>query len=449
MAHWSHDAVFYHLYPLGACEAPEWNELGAPPENRLEKLFGWIGHWQELGVNALYLGPLFESTKHGYDTADYFRVDRRLGTNELLARLVAELHRAGIRVILDGVFHHVGRSFWAFRDVQERRQGSPYCNWFSGLRFDRSNGYGDPFGYDSWRGHEELVKLNLHEPAVRDHLFQAVASWVHDFGIDGLRLDVAECMDLGFLRDLSGFCRNLRPDFWLLGEVIHGDYRRWAGPGMLDATTNYEAYKGLWSSFNDGNMFEIGYALRRQFAEGGLYRGLPMYAFVDNHDVDRIGSVLKNPAHLYPLHVLLFTMPGVPSIYYGSEWGIAGAKKAGGDAALRPRMPEPAEAGNLPHPELATAIGRLARLRQASVALRHGAYRELKVAAQQLVFAREGAEETVVVAINGANEPVKVQLPSLPGGALTDVLNGGERFERPSEITLPACWGRGLSTRGG
>jgi glycosidase len=346
---------------------------------------------------------------------------------------------------MDGVFHHVGRDFWAFRELREAGQGAPHRDWFSGLRFDRRNGRGDAFAYDCWNGCQELVKLDLGNPRVREHLFTAVERWIDDFGIDGLRLDAADCMDLGFLAELARFCRGKRPDFWLLGEVVHGDYRRWANPSTLDSTTNYECFKGLYSSFNDRNLFELAASLRRQFGEHGLYRELPLYAFADNHDVDRVASLLRSRAHLYPLYLLLFTMPGVPSIYYGSEWGMTGSQQSGA-AAVRPRLPERAAIAGLPAPELASALSRFARLRKEAPALRHGRYRELLVRAEQLVFARELGDETLVVAVNASSTPAELELPRGPwtGRSLVDLLDGSERLElaHGRSVTIPPCWGR-------
>jgi len=166
--HWATDAIFYHIYPLGFCGAPARNDFSSPPIDRLQKVRDWLPHLQRLGVNALYLGPLFESTAHGYDTADYYWVDRRLGDTASLARLSADLHQRGMRLILDGVFNHVGRDFWAFRDVQNKREASPYRDWFTGLRFDGRSPYGDPFTYEPWNGQYDLVRLNLGNPAVRE-----------------------------------------------------------------------------------------------------------------------------------------------------------------------------------------------------------------------------------------------------------------------------------------
>ena len=444
---WANDAIFYHVYPLGACGAPAQNDFVTPPVARLAQLFDWISHWQNLGITALYLGPVFESSAHGYDTVDYFTVDRRLGDAALLARLVATLHDHGIRVILDGVFNHVGRDFWAFQDVRRHGSDSPYCDWFAGLRFDRRSPYGDPFTYDTWNGAYDLVKLNLAHPDVRRHLFEATDAWIRDFGIDGLRLDAADCMDIGFLQALAHFCRERRPDFWLIGEVVHGDYRQVANPATLNATTNYECYKGLYSSHNDRNYFEIAASLKRQFAPGGIYEGLSLYGFADNHDVDRIASRLRHPAHLYPLHLLLFTMPGVPSIYYGSEWGIKGTRSRHSDEALRPAIRRPDPQG-MPHPALADAIHRLSELRKHLPALQVGDYRELFVHPEQFAFARRTHDQTVVVAVNSANQPSHLRLwvPDLRGRRLHDLLSPGDSFEVHGEhVTLDPIakhWGR-------
>ena len=429
MTHWANDAVFYHIYPLGLCDAPRQNDFTAPPQPRLAQLAQWIEHLNALGMTAIYLGPVFESSKHGYDTADYYRVDRRLGDDATLRDMVAQMHAHGIRVILDGGFHHVGRDFWAFRDLIQQGERSAYVTWFSGIDFTRRSPYGDPFAYDGWSGHYSLVKLNLHNPDVRAHLFGAVQHWVEQFGIDGLRLDVADALDLDFQRDLASFCRALDPAFWLMGEVVHGDYRRWANPAILDSVTNYECYKALYSSHNEHNYHEMAYALNRQFGEQGLYRGIPLYAFADNHDVSRVASILHNPAHLYPLYALLFTMPGVPSVYAGSEWGLPGRKEGHDDWVLRPplRLPEAIE--RAPYPDLAAAIARFAHLRRHSVALRHGDYKQLYVAQEQFAFARSVAAETDVVALNAASSAASLDFAvPMAGGTFVDMLEPERHF---------------------
>ena len=451
--HWTTNAVFYHIYPLGFCGAAPRNDFISAPENRLEKISEWIPHLKSLGVNALYLGPVFESTAHGYDTADYFHVDRRLGTNETLARLVAELHQNGIRVILDGVFNHVGRDFWAFCDLQKNGQSSQFCSWFQGLDFSKSSPYADSFSYEGWNGCYDLVKLNLFSSEVRDHLFHAIRTWVQEFGIDGLRLDVADCLEPSFLRELSAFCSSLNPDFWLMGEVIHGDYKKWANPEMLDSVTNYEAYKGLYSSLVDKNYFEIAYSLKRQFGQDGIYKGLNLYNFADNHDVDRVASSLTNPSHLYPLYCLLFSMPGVPSIYYGSEWGLEGKRTQNDDRPLRPSLNLNQLLDQSPQPDLPGVLGRLASIRLDTPALRFGDYRELFVASEQFAFSRNTEYESVIVLLNAAEQEAGFNLPvSLPDGmVLTDLLNPGDDFQvaggHLSVGTVYKHWARILKTK--
>ncbi|MCL2077041.1 MAG: alpha-amylase family glycosyl hydrolase [Oscillospiraceae bacterium] len=346
MSYWFENAVIYHIYPFGYCGCPRANSFleltdgetpNATETSPILRVIKHIPVLKKQGFNALYIGPVFESTRHGYDTADYMKIDSRLGTNEDFALVCRELKQNGIKVVLDGVFNHVGRDFWAFKDVRKNGLASRYSNWFH-LRSGNS-GYNDGFFYEGWEGHYDLVKLNLHNPEVKAHLKEAVTKWYNWFGIDGLRLDVAYCLDANFLKELRVHCKALKPDFWLMGETLHGDYNKWLNPEMLDSVTNYECYKGLFSSFNSLNMFEIAHSLNRQFGSEHwcLYRGKQLYCFVDNHDVSRIASALTNPKHLTGIYTLLFTMPGIPGVYYGSEYGIKADKKQGDDA-LRPEF---------------------------------------------------------------------------------------------------------------
>jgi glycosidase len=431
--HWSKNSIFYHIYPLGLCGAPARNDFVSPAVPRLEQLWFWIDHLLELGVNAVYLGPLFESSTHGYDTSNYYQVDRRLGSNSTLVELVSGFHRNGLHVILDGVFHHVGRDFWAFRDVRSNLVQSSYIDWFHGLSFEGLSPLNDPFSYNCWNGHYDLVKLNLGNPLVKSHIFDAVEMWIREFDIDGLRLDVADCLEFSFQRELSAFCRKIRPDFWLMGEVVHGDYRRWVNSDMLDSVTNYECYKGLYSSHVDRNFFEIAYSLNRQFGEKGLYTGLPLYNFADNHDVDRVATQLSNPAHLFTLYTLLFTMPGVPSIYYGSEWGISGKKNNGDDRPLRPSLDLTVTKRSNTHPDLEKWIARLAHLRHDSDALKFGNYRQLFVSHKQFAFCRELPEELVVVVVNASDKTISLNLELSEPGHLraVDLLNPAITFFIP------------------
>lgn len=437
------DLIFYHIYPLGLCGAPRTND-GNEPGERLRKLFEWADYIRDLGANAVYFGPLFESVAHGYDTTDYFRIDSRLGTNDTLRELVAHYHSRGIKVVLDGVFNHCGRRFPQFLDVIANGQASQYCGWFDGLDFGRRSPLGDPFDYKTWAGHYSLVKFNLRNPDVRRHLFDAVAFWIREFGIDGVRLDAADSLDFDFMKELSGFCKSLRSDFLLLGEVVHGDYGRWANPGMLDTVTNYEVYKGLWSAHNDVNYFEIGHSLEREFGERGIYKGLPLYNFADNHDVPRAASILKKPADIFPLYVLLFTIPGMPSIYYGSERGLKGVKENGQDYALRPAM-ELGGMASLGVVDLLDAIKKLIAIRKDSGALRHGSYETICLNHKQFAFARRFGDETVIVAVNSDAKEAEIELKIDLGGGGYDLLNG-ERVDfgggAKPRLKLYPEWGR-------
>lgn len=412
---WFDRANVYQIYPLGLCGAPEYND--GVCEHRILKLLDWVKHIKALNMTCVLLNPVFESDKHGYDTRDYFRVDCRLGTNEDLKKVCDAFHAAGIRVMLDGVFNHVGRGFWAFENVRQNKWDSPYKDWFH-LNFDGNTEYNDGFWYEGWEGHNELVKLNLNNPAVVDHLFAAVKSWVEEYGIDGLRLDVAYCLSPDFLAKLRGFTDSLKPEFVLMGETLHGDYNRWMNDHACHSVTNYECYKGLYSSFNSMNMFEIGHSLNRQFGpeQWTLYKGKHLLAFLDNHDVERIASILTNPAHIRPAYGLLFGMPGTPAVYYGSEWGQTGRKRDG-DAALRPALDGPQKN------ELTEWVAALAAARAFSRALCEGAYRTLALTNRQFVFQRAVDGERVIVAVNADGEEYTAHFDASAGRA-TDLITG-------------------------
>jgi glycosidase len=446
---WTKEAIFYHIYPLGLCNAPQHKTVQEPVSHRLEALTPWLDHIQSLGANSIYLGPVFQSTSHGYDTEDYYQVDQRLGDNETLSRLADRIHERGMRLVLDAVFNHVGREFWAFKDILTHGERSPYCDWFQNLNFNSHSPLGDPFQYESWQGHYSLVKLNLSHADVRAHLFDATAMWMEKFGIDGLRLDAADCIDLSFLSALQEFTKSRRPDFWLMGEVVHGDYRRWVNHNTLASVTNYESYKGLFSSLNDANYHEIAYSLNRQFGAEGIYRDMNLYNFVDNHDVNRVASQLNSQTHLYPLYLLLFTMPGVPSIYYGSEWGIEGKKERGSDISLRPPLDLAALQEKSPHPNLARIIRRLSDIRKQLPALKWGDYQSVHVGDEQLAFIRTESGQTALVVLNSASRPITLEIPApIQQGTMKDWLNSSEHFQVKDgriQLHLPPTWGRILT----
>lgn len=409
---WYDEAVFYHIYPLGLTGAPKQNAYGEP-EHRLKEVFPWISHIKEIGCNAIYIGPLFESVGHGYETTDYKKLDSRLGTNEDLTEFVKRCHKEGIRVILDGVFNHTGRDFFAFQDIKKNRENSPYKDWYCNVNFWGNNEYNDGFSYDNWGGYNLLVKLNQHNPAVRDYICDVIRFWVSEFDIDGIRLDAADVLDFNYMQALRGVANEVKPDFWLMGEVIHGDYNRWVNEGTLHSVTNYHLHKALYSGHNDHNFFEIAHTVKRLYAMGGNRpEGLKLYNFVDNHDVERIYTKLNNKAHFTPVHILMYTLPGVPSIYYGSEFGIEGRKERGSDDSLRPALNivDYKDAVNTnPCTQIVAALG---KLRQETPALSYGDFNELVLTNRQYAFSRNLDGVSVVVAVNNDDNDCSLSLPA-------------------------------------
>ena len=423
---WAYESVFYQIYPLGFCGAPFEND--GVLTSRIRKVEEWIPHMKKLGINAIYFSPVFESDTHGYNTRDYKKIDVRLGTNEDFKEVCKKLHENGIRVVLDGVFNHVGRGFYQFQDVIKNRENSPFLNWFR-INLGGNSNYNDGLWYEGWGGNYDLVKLNLQNNEVVEHILDAVKYWVEEFDIDGLRLDVAYCLDENFVRRLRSYTEGLKNDFFLLGEMLHGDYNRLVNDGMLHSATNYECYKGLYSSFNSMNMFEINHSLLRQFGPENwtLYRGKHMLSFVDNHDVTRVASILTNEKHLPLIYALCFGMPGIPCVYYGSEWG-AKANKSEGDPALRACFDAPV------FNELSEWISKLAEAKKNSKALNYGDFRSVVLTNKQCIFERKTDGERVLVAINADGEAFTAHFDAGCGTAVDLITGEKHDFGGGSEL---------------
>ena len=400
---WYDESIFYHIYPLGLTGAPKQNDYGEPV-HRLRSLFPWIGHLQKLSVTGLYLGPLFESVGHGYETTDYRKVDARLGDNQDLKDFVSACHEAGIRVILDGVFNHTGRDFFAFKDLKSNRENSPYRDWYCNVDFWGDNEYHDGFSYENWGGYDLLAKLNQRNPEVRNYCCDTVRFWADEFDIDGIRLDAADVLDFEFMKALRRTANGIGNDFWLMGEVIHGDYARWANGDTLHSVTDYALHKALYSGHNDHNYFEIAHTVQRTFRM--IPADLHLYNFVDNHDVERIYTKLINKAHFLPVHILLYALPGIPSIYYGSEFGIEGRKEWGSDDSLRPCIDLEEHLDDYETNECTRLIVRLGKIYSVYRELAWGDYRELHLTTGQYVFSRDD----VVIAVNNADEEIELEI---------------------------------------
>lgn len=428
---WYDEAVFYHIYPLGLAGAPKQNDYGEPV-HRLNTLLPWVDHIKEIGGSALYIGPLFESVGHGYETTDYKKLDSRLGTNEDLTAFVAYCHDQGIKVIFDGVFNHTGRDFFAFKDIQANRENSQYKDWYCNVNFWGNNEYNDGFSYDNWGGYNLLVKLNQKNPAVVDYICDVIRFWVSEFDVDGIRLDAADVLDFDFMKALRRTANEVKPDFWLMGEVIHGDYSRWVNGETLHSVTNYTLHKALYSGHNDHNYFEIAHTVRRLQNMGTL----KLYNFVDNHDVERIYTKLTNKAHFAPVHVLLYTLPGVPSIYYGSEFGIEGRKEYGSDDSLRPALNIEDYKDSVKTNPCTALIAALGKVRQAVPALSYGSYDELMLTNRQFAYARDLDGTRVIVSVNNDDAPAGMHLAAGNCAAYVGTLSGEKVSVQDGHINI-------------
>ncbi|MBQ3259185.1 MAG: alpha-amylase, partial [Clostridia bacterium] len=437
---WYDEAIFYHIYPLGMTGAPKQNSYGEPV-HRLNTLLPWITHIKELGCNALYIGPLFESVGHGYETTDYKKLDSRLGTNEDLTHFVSVCHDHGIRVIFDGVFNHTGRDFFAFQDIKQNRENSPYSEWYCNVNFSGNNSFNDGFSYENWGGYDLLAKLNQHNPAVKHYIADVIRFWVKEFDVDGIRLDAADVMDFEYMQALRQVANEVKPDFWLMGEVIHGNYARWANDGTLHSVTNYMLHKALYSAHNDHNYFEVAHTIK--YVGDMVGNRLNLYTFVDNHDVERIYTKLQNKAHMVPVHIMLYTLPGIPSIYYGSEFGIEGKKERGSDDSLRPalRLDDYQDAIHTnPCTQLLAALG---KIRQTTPALCYGEYRELALQTTHFAYERTLDGNTVIVTVNNSDCDVTMELPCNNAATVVGALTGEQAHANHGrvQVRVPANGG--------
>ena len=441
---WYDEAVFYHIYPLGMLNAPRINEY-KEVTHRLPELKKWLPHIKGIGCNAIYIGPLFESVGHGYETTDYKKLDSRLGDNDDLKDFVKTCHDMGIRVIFDGVFNHTGRDFFAFADIRQNREASRYRDWYCNVNFGGNNEYNDGFSYENWGGYNLLAKLNQKNPEVRDYIADVIRFWVREFDIDGIRLDAADVLDFDFMKMLRWVASEVKPEFWLMGEVIHGDYTRWVNGETLHSVTNYTLHKALYSGHNDHNYFEIAHTVKRLYEMGGnRVDGLKLYNFSDNHDVERIASKLSNRAHYLPVHILVYTLPGVPSIYYGSEFAIEGIKHRGGsDDAIRPALNYEDYKNAITDNQYTRAIAALGKIRQDNPVLSCGEYREVMLTNRQYVVARQTGDTVAIIAVNNDENAATVRGNGLQNGEYTGLLNGGKITVNGGyfETTVPACGG--------
>lgn len=400
---WVEHAIWWQVYPLGFVGAFPADQPPDVGEHRLRRLVDWLDHAIELGASGIALGPIFDSRTHGYDTTDHYRTDPRLGDAADFDYLVEQAHRRGLRVLLDGVFNHVGTDF-----------ACPE-NWLSGSAFE---------------GHAELRTLNHEDPEVADHVVGVMSHWLGR-GADGWRLDAAYTVPQHFWATVLPRVRQRYPEAWFVGELIHGDYAAVVEAATFDSATQYELWKAIWSSLNDGNFFELDWALQRH--NDFLATFAPL-TFVGNHDVTRIASRLEHPAHLAHALVLLLTIGGVPTIYAGDEFGFLGIKEEryGGDDAVRPEFgssPLPLDAHGA---DIWALHQYLIGLRRRRPWLHAATTSAVKLSNRSYVYRTRCGEDALLVALNIDDEPLGLSRKDL-GVRRVEVIAGSTA--PPQEVT--------------
>jgi cyclomaltodextrinase / maltogenic alpha-amylase / neopullulanase len=415
-AAWIEHAIWWQVYPLGFVGAFPADQPPDPGEHRLRRLVSWFDHAIELGASGIALGPVFASRTHGYDTTDHYRIDPRLGDEGDFDYVVSEAHRRGLRVLLDGVFNHVGVDFSRYR---EAANDDVSARWFRGR----------PGRFHTFEGHGELITLNHDNPEVIDYTADVMAHWL-ERGADGWRLDAAYAVPQQFWVAVLPKVRKLYPDAWFVGELIHGDYAAAVESAGFDSATQYELWKAIWSGINDGNFFELDWALQRH---NEFLSSFAPLTFIGNHDVTRIASQLENPDHLAQALVILLTIGGVPSVYAGDEYGYRGVKEErfGGDDAVRPEFGSP--------PAQLDAFGdRIWELHRYLIGLRrrhpwlHAARTTaLRLENRHYVYETRSGDDVLLVALNIADEPLRLVLSELRMGS-AEVIAGSSA--PPQEI---------------
>lgn len=443
---WVQHALWWQIYPLGFVGAPSDGMVGASQRagaghtaHRLRRIIDWLDYAVELGVSGIALGPVFASETHGYDTSDYYRIDPRLGNEDDFVALVEAAHGRGLKLLLDGVFNHVGRSFPAFAQVLAGGPESPAGRMFQ-LYWPAGATAGTEPDYEHFEGNRNLVTLNHAEPAVADQVTDVMCYWLGR-GADGWRLDAAYAVPNEFWAAVLPRVREAHPGAYLVGEVIHGDYDSIIGESRLDSLTQYELWKAIWSSINEANFFELDHALGRH---NHLLAEFAPWTFIGNHDVSRIASQITDARHHDHALVLLLTLGGTPAIYYGDEQGFTGIKEDNqhGDDAVRPAMPENGPGGLLPYGwPTYRRYQELIGLRRRHPWLHRAQTTTLQLTNTHLIFSVAAGEDRLVVALNLGDDPVDYELGPATSGNRTDVLVGEAAQQSAGRLRLePHGW---------
>ncbi len=411
MSHWVDHVIWWHVYPLGFVGAEDELADARPEPHRLRRVISWLDHLVSLGCNGLALGPIFTSSTHGYDTVDYLRIDPRLGDEEDFDALVAACRERGIRLLLDGVFNHVGRDHPRFQQALTDGIGSPAAGWFT--LYDNAP---DPITADYFEGHDQLIELDHRSDGVRAMVGEVMRHWL-DRGADGWRLDAAYAVDPEFWAAVVPGVRQDHPDAWFVGEMIHGDYVDYVARSGLDSITAYELWKATWSSLHESNLHELEWTIGRHadLIESSL---VPM-TFLSNHDVTRVASQIGDPRHLPHAIALLCFLPGVPSIYYADEFGLEAVKedRAGGDDAIRPELPPERGLYAAAHPEIESLYRDQIGVRRRHPWLTDAVVSTEQVTAEQMVLRarpRHSDEPGLVLALNLHDSDIQLENHPVP-----------------------------------
>jgi len=405
---WVKDVIWWQVFPMGFTGA-DMSGRDRTQRAGLRHIEQWLEYAVELGASGLLLGPIFESSSHGYDTVDYLRIDARLGDEADFDSLIAAAHSKGLRVLLDGVFNHVGRDSVAFQSVISLGAASEYADWFH-LTWPSDWAPGTVPDYQAFEGHGDLVELNHDNPAVVELVTGVMNYWLAK-GADGWRLDAAYAVDPQFWSKVLAGVRDRYPEAYFIGEVIHGDYTEIVEQSGFDAVTQYELWKAIWSSINDANFFELAWSLERH--DEYLASFVPM-TFLGNHDVTRIASKLTDERHLPHALVVLATVGGTPSVYYGDEQAFRGVKEErfGGDDEIRPTFPaKPQDLAPFGREHLALHE-ELIGLRRRHRWLHTAQTETVELTNERFRFRTSAIGESLEVSLNLADESWEVQLSS-------------------------------------
>lgn len=449
--YWVQDAVFYQIFPDRfhngdpANDPPNLDAWGSEPTiwgfqgGDLRGVIAKLDYLLDLGVNALYFNPIFQaSSNHRYNISDYYQIDPKLGTLEDFQALLQAAHHNGIRVVIDGVFNHCGRGFFAFNDILENHDHSPYLDWFH-LNNVPPDAYspGGANDYQAWWNFKSLPKFNTANPRVRKYIMDVARYWIQ-LGADGWRLDVpGEIDDPAFWEEFRGVVKSVNPDAYLVGEIWDGD-PRWVGPECFDGLMNYPVREGLIDLLMERKTADdFSAMITRQLTQYARENAYAMYNLLGSHDTERIKTGLGgNQAKLKMAYLFLFAFPGAPAIYYGDEIGLEGGK----DPECRQAFPW--DEGSWDR-DLRKLIQRLITIRKKTPALRRGAYQEVFREGKRggYGFTRTLGEEGLLVVLNasGTRRNYRLVVDGLEwqdGRIVRDLISREEMIISGNELNL-------------